>query len=203
MPTPNRWSISSRACSAFAIVAAVGAMPSGWTIAENGNAHRSHARLRRGPRRQVQPPAGVGRRAGFRCRGAEGVRGRVRRTPGRAFRLVEDGTRRGGASSSGSGSMPAPQVVAFDNMGDRLVAGTEPWTQYRLALDVPHNASVVAFGVLLRGSGRAWADDLELAIGDERDVASTDMLRPDEIWRHLTREPAGLPRRPANLGFED
>ena len=94
-------------------------------------------------------------------------------------------------------------IVGFDNMGDRPVSGTEPWTQYRLALDVPHNASVVAFGVLLRGSGRAWADDLELTIGDDGDVASTDMLRPDEIWRHVTREPAGLPRRPTNLGFED
>jgi hypothetical protein len=202
MPTPNRWSLPSRACSAFAIVAAVGSMPSGWTIAENGNAteitrdcdeaHGGKCCLR------LASDGGPGFGA---------VAQRVSAAEYAGRRVVLSGWLRTERAERGAQFWlrvdAGAKVVAFDNMGDRLVAGTEPWTQYRLALDVPHNASVVVFGVLLRGSGRAWADDLELTIGDERDVASTDMLRPDENWRHLTREPAGLPRRPTNLGFED
>jgi hypothetical protein len=93
--------------------------------------------------------------------------------------------------------------VRLASAGGPGFGAVEPWTRYQLALDVPRNASVVAFGVLLHGSGRAWADDLALTVGDDRDVASTDMLPPDKVWRSLSPGPAALPRRPTNLGFED
>jgi hypothetical protein len=202
MPKPNRWSLWSRACPAFAMVAAVGSLPSGWTIAENGNAievtrdcdeaHGGKCSLR------LASDGGPGFGAvAQRLSAAEYAGRRVVLSGWLRTERAERGAQFWLRVDSGA------KVVAFDNMGDQPLSGTEPWTQYQLALDVPHNATVVAFGVLLRGSGRVWADDLELIFGDEGAVASTDMLRPDEIWWHLTREPAGLPRRPANLGFED
>lgn len=202
MPTSGLWSFVSRACSAFAIVAVAGSVPSGWAIAENGNAldvtrdcgeaHGGTCSLR------LASDGGPGFGAVAQRLSAAEYAGR---------RIVLSGwvktERAGGTVQFWLRVDAGARVVAFDNMGDRPVSGTEPWTQYQLALDVPHDASVVAFGVLLRGSGRAWADDLALAIGDAREVASTDMLRPGDSPRHLSREPAGLPRRPVNLGFED
>jgi hypothetical protein len=201
MPKPCRGSFSSQAGATFAILAAVGSVPNGWAIAENGNAmevtrdcdeaHGGKCSLR------LASDGGPGWGAVAQRLSAAEYAGR---------RIVLSGwlrtERAEGAAQFWLRVDAGARVVAFDNMADRPVSGTEPWTQYRLAVDVPHDASVVAFGVLLRGSGRAWADDLELAIGDEREVASTDMLRPEEMVRHLSREPAGLPRLPANLGFE-
>jgi hypothetical protein len=191
-----------RAGATFAIVAAVGAVPTGWTIAENGNAmdvardcdqaHGGTCSLR------LASDGGPGWGA---------VAQRVSAAEYAGRRIVLSGwlrtERAEGAAQLWLRVDAGARVVAFDNMADRPVSGTAPWTQYHLALDVPLHASVVAFGVLLRGSGRVWADELELAVGDQREVASTNLLGPHETVRHLSREPAGLPRRPANLGFEE
>jgi hypothetical protein len=94
-------------------------------------------------------------------------------------------------------------VVAFDNMDDRPVTGSEPWTRFTLALDVPEGASAVAFGVRLTGRGAVWGDDLELTVVDQSDVPSTDILPRERVVRTLGREPATLARGPRNLGFEE
>jgi hypothetical protein len=201
MWAPGRWSFSMPRGATLAIVAAIG-VPPGWTIAENGNAMdvtRDCAQAHGGAcSLRLTSDGGPGWGAVAQGLSAAEYAGR---------RIVLSGwlrtERAEGAVQFWLRVDAGARVVAFDNMADRPVSGTQPWTQYQLALDVPHDASVVAFGVLLRGSGRAWADDLELAIGDQREVASTDMLRPHEVVRHLSREPAGLPRRPVNLGFEE
>jgi hypothetical protein len=93
-------------------------------------------------------------------------------------------------------------ALAFDNMDSRPVTGSTPWSEYRVTLDVPQGAVAVAFGVLLKWGGRAWADDFTLTPATV-DIDSTDMLPRDEIWRHLNDR--GLPpraRRPVNPGFE-
>jgi hypothetical protein len=68
---------------------------------------------------------------------------------------------------------------------------------------VPEGASALAFGVRLTGRGTVWSDDLELTLVDEREVASTDILPQERVYRTLGREPATLARRPRNLGFEE
>ena len=45
------------------------------------------------------------------------------------------------------------QSVAFDNMGNRPIKGTTGWQDYEVVLDVPKDATGVAFGILLDGSG--------------------------------------------------
>ena len=56
--------------------------------------------------------------------------------------------------------------LAFDNMRDRPVQGTTDWTKYEIVLDVPRNASNVAYGALLGGTGRLWFDDINFEIVD-------------------------------------
>jgi hypothetical protein len=56
--------------------------------------------------------------------------------------------------------------LAFDNMQSRPIKGTTPWTSYSIVLDVPKEATQIAFGVLIEGAGEAWLDDLRFEIVD-------------------------------------
>ncbi len=70
-------------------------------------------------------------------------------------------------------------MLAFDNMDSRPVKGTTDWRRYEVVLDVPEAALRVAFGPVLRGAGRVWADDLTLDVVDPKMVKSTQALRYD------------------------
>jgi hypothetical protein len=59
------------------------------------------------------------------------------------------------------------ESLAFDNMGDRPIKGTTAWTTYEIVLDVPANASMLAYGTLLDGTGQVWFDNLKFEIVDE------------------------------------
>ncbi len=56
--------------------------------------------------------------------------------------------------------------LSFDNMSDRKIKGTTPWTKYEIVLDVPLNASNLAYGALLTGTGQIWFDNLQFDIVD-------------------------------------
>jgi hypothetical protein len=60
------------------------------------------------------------------------------------------------------------KAVVFDNMHDRKkdksVNGTTDWKKYEIILDVPANASNIAYGALLRGTGQIWFDNLNFEI---------------------------------------
>ena len=50
--------------------------------------------------------------------------------------------------------------LSFDNMSDRPITKDTDWTEYSIVLDVPGDATNIAFGVLLTGTGTVWLDDL-------------------------------------------
>ena len=77
--------------------------------------------------------------------------------------------------------------VAFDNMQERPIKGTQGWTQHAIVLDVDAKATAVAFGILLSGKGAVWIDDVTFDIVGE-DVAVTDLQK--------------LAGNPRNLDFE-
>jgi hypothetical protein len=79
-------------------------------------------------------------------------------------------------------------VAAFDNMANRPITGTQPWTQHTIVLDVHPEATAIAFGILLAGKGAAWIDDVAFDVVDEN-VPSTDIT--------TTRQEG-----PRNLDFE-
>lgn len=59
------------------------------------------------------------------------------------------------------------QPLSFDNMGDRPIKGTTGWTKYEIVLDVPNNASLIAYGALLDGTGQIWFDNITFeVVGD-------------------------------------
>lgn len=55
----------------------------------------------------------------------------------------------------------------FDNMHDRPIKGTTDWEKYEIVLYVPKNASNIAFGGLLTGTGQIWFDKIEFEIVDK------------------------------------
>ena len=50
--------------------------------------------------------------------------------------------------------------LSFDNMNDRPIKGTTDWKKYEIVLDVPDNASNIAFGALINGTGQIWIDNV-------------------------------------------
>jgi len=62
-----------------------------------------------------------------------------------------------------------PQIgTKFDNMFDRRISGTAPWTAAAVEVDVPAGATTLVVGAMvLGGGGTAWFDDLQLEVSDE------------------------------------
>lgn len=67
--------------------------------------------------------------------------------------------------------------LAFDNMHARQLRGTTDWTSYSIQLPVIEGANKLAFGVLLSGKGKAWADDLELLVDGKPVWETRPLLR--------------------------
>lgn len=59
------------------------------------------------------------------------------------------------------------QSLSFDNMEDRSVKGTTDWKKYEIVLDVPKNASNIAFGALLSSTGQIWFEKFNFEIVDK------------------------------------
>src|SRR5947209_382073 len=59
------------------------------------------------------------------------------------------------------GETPA---IAFDNMAGQNLKGTTEWKEYSIVLPLKAEARKLSFGVLLVGSGKVWADDLQLLV---------------------------------------
>jgi len=55
-------------------------------------------------------------------------------------------------------------VLAFDNMADRGIHGTTPWSRVAVEVDVPAEASGIYLGALLGGDGTAWVSELEVSL---------------------------------------
>ena len=85
------------------------------------------------------------------------------------------------------------QPLSFDNMQDRPIKGTTDWRKYEIVLDVPSNASKLAFGGLLSGTGQIWFDNITFeVVGDsEKLTGSINAGKPSLIQEE-----------PTNLDFE-
>jgi hypothetical protein len=85
----------------------------------------------------------------------------------RGFLRTEDVTGFVGLWMREDGDNPS---LAFDNMDARQLKGTTEWKEYSIRLPLHPDANRLYFGVLLTGTGKAWADDLQLLV-DGRPIA--------------------------------
>jgi hypothetical protein len=91
-----------------------------------------------------------------------------------------------------TGASSSPKMVAFDNMQDRPVKGTEDWKNYQVVLDVPADATGISFGLLLNGSGNVLLSNVRI------ETVSLDV--PVTSMSVATAQPR--PSAPTNLDFE-
>lgn len=68
-------------------------------------------------------------------------------------------------------------VLAFDNMQDRGVTGTQDWKRFVIDLPVAEDATNINFGVLQSGDGTAWFDGLAIEVDGKpyRDSNAIDL----------------------------
>lgn len=76
--------------------------------------------------------------------------------------------------------------LAFDNMQNRPLRGSFDWRRVEVVLDVPSEASAVAFGLLLTGRGAVRMSQLGLEVVDDSVPVTNTHHRP---------------RQPINLDF--
>jgi hypothetical protein len=82
-------------------------------------------------------------------------------------------------------------ALSFDNMMKRPIKGTTDWTKYEIILDVPSNASNIAFGAMLVGGGQIWFDNFNFeVVGDAAPAADNTKSKPQ------------YNNEPTNLDFE-
>lgn len=65
--------------------------------------------------------------------------------------------------------------LAFDNMNNRPIQGTNNWKKYDVVLDVPSNSNLINIGVLLAGTGEVWISNLKFEMVD-KSISTTDLL---------------------------
>ena len=70
---------------------------------------------------------------------------------------------------------PAGSGLKMDDMRNRPIQGTTPWTRYEIVLDVPENSTGISCGILMEGAGQAWVDGVQFEIVDTT-VPVTDRL---------------------------
>ena len=82
------------------------------------------------------------------------------------------------------------QAFALDNMMERSIKGSVDWREYQVVLDVPKEATAVAFGILVNKSGMVWLNNVKF------EIVGTDVP--------VTAKPfAETPTEPVNLNFEN
>lgn len=84
-------------------------------------------------------------------------------------------------------------AVAFDNMQNRPVKGTQSWNMYDVVLDVPQDATGISFGILLSGTGEVWLNDVTFEIvAEDVPVTAAPLVQRTK-----------LPDHPMNLNFTE
>jgi hypothetical protein len=92
---------------------------------------------------------------------------------------------------------PIEKLPTQTPLRPRPIRGTTDWRKYEIVLDVPDDSAGIFFGLLLIGPrGKAWVDDLNLEIVDNK-VPTTNKA-PDPRYAALR-----VRSHPINLGFEN
>lgn len=84
------------------------------------------------------------------------------------------------------------EPLGFDNMMDRGIKKTTDWKTYEIVIDVPGNASRLAYGALLSGTGQIWFDNMAFEIVSDS-IKSSSPVKQKET---------SILNEPDNLNFE-
>src|ERR1041385_5390070 len=57
-----------------------------------------------------------------------------------------------------------PEMLLLENMQGQELKGTHDWAEYKITLPVHSETQSLVFGFLMAGTGKAWADDLQILV---------------------------------------
>jgi hypothetical protein len=83
-----------------------------------------------------------------------------------------------------------------DGKKDQSLKGTTDWEKYEIILDVPDNASNIAYGILLVGTGQIWVDNMNFEIVTP-DIQTTGVEMDSQSFTYTSHQ-----TEPTNLDFE-
>lgn len=69
-------------------------------------------------------------------------------------------------------------VVAFDNMEDRPIKGTNDWKEYSISLNVPADSQEIRIGLMQAGPGKTWFSNCSLSAVGPIDKTGNKMHGP-------------------------
>jgi RNA polymerase sigma factor (sigma-70 family) len=84
--------------------------------------------------------------------------------------------------------------LTLDNMNNRPVKGTTDWQEASIVLDVPADATALAYGFFVQGGGKMWVN------GQQIEEVGADV--PVTAEPRGKTPPKALPKTPSNLGFD-
>lgn len=56
------------------------------------------------------------------------------------------------------------EMLAIENMESQQLKGTHDWSEYKITLPINKDTRSLVFGFLMAGTGKAWADDLQILV---------------------------------------
>jgi C-terminal processing protease CtpA/Prc len=57
-----------------------------------------------------------------------------------------------------------PEMLSLENMQSQQLKGTHDWAEYKITLPIYAETRSLVFGFLMAGTGKAWADDLQILV---------------------------------------
>ena len=57
-----------------------------------------------------------------------------------------------------------PEMLSLENMQSQQLKGTHDWAEYKITLPIHADTRSLVFGFLMAGTGKAWADDLQILV---------------------------------------
>ncbi|MGL6159915.1 hypothetical protein [Microbulbifer sp.] len=81
---------------------------------------------------------------------------------------------------------PNKPAVAFDNMQNRAIKGTQGWTRHEIVLDISPQANIISMGLLMNGRGQLWIKDIQI------ETVGTDAPTTRMPFRELPKAPQNL-----------
>ncbi|WP_185288538.1 S41 family peptidase [Chryseobacterium lactis] len=78
--------------------------------------------------------------------------------------------------------------VGFNNMHDKGIKGTTPWTKYETTLTLaPERTKEIVIGTLLTGKGKAWFDNIKITI-DGKDIQEAIAFQKPKVKAELDNQ---------------
>ncbi len=71
--------------------------------------------------------------------------------------------------------------LAFDSMEKIQLKGTTDWTEYSISIPVHQDGLQLQFGFLMAGSGKAWADDLQVLVDGKPILEAPKAVPPSTV----------------------